>query len=240
MYNLTNNKQLTKMDNMELFNQKMARSSLFLQQFFSAPNKLSGHIRTITRYVILNIVFVSAAAAQTSSAMPPRILELVPEGMILSTQNFNTNPMMAVAEFNAGKSVDIGRSVEYSLLIRAFDNSNATWKMRESAYRIKMEKQIEESRAGLAPESANMGVFTADPVIETKNGWGSGLTQRLLNHPPNASQYVTYQCAYFGMVGGIVFELHASGVPDSPDEADKWAQNVAQLASKLTISNIGN
>jgi hypothetical protein len=42
------------------------------------------------------------------------------------------------------------------------------------------------------------------------------------------------------MVGGIVFELFVSGVPESPDEADKWAQDVAQLASKLTVSNISS
>ncbi len=75
---------------------------------------------------------------------------------------------------------------------------------------------------------------------ETKNSWGSGLTQRLLNHPPNASQYVTYQCAYFGMIGGIVFELFVSGIPDSPEEGDKWAQKVAEVVSRLTVSNIGN
>ena len=103
-----------------------------------------------------------------------------------------------------------------------------------------MEDHIESHRSGLAPESANLGMFTADPVKETKNGWGTGLTQRVLNHPPNASQYVDYYCAYFGMVGGIVFELSVNRIPDSPDEADKWAQKVAQLASELTVLNIGN
>jgi hypothetical protein len=147
---------------------------------------------------------------------------------------------MAVAGFSAVKSVGEGRSVEYSLVIRAFDNSSPTWKMRESAYRKQMEAHLDEHRASLAPESANQGMWTADKVKETKNAWGTGLTQRLLNHPPNASQYVNYHCAYFGMVGGIVFELFVSGVPESPDEADKWAQDVAQLASKLTVSNISS
>jgi hypothetical protein len=61
----------------------------------------------------------------------------------------------------------------------------------------------------------------------------------VLNHPPRAKEYVDYDCAYFGMIGGVTFELIASGVPDSPAEADQWAQNVAQTAAKLSVSNAG-
>ena len=213
---------------------------LFLPHFFCAPNKLLGYIKTIAGYVILNTLLVSAAVAQASSDLPPRILELVPPETVLSSQNFNASPTIAIANFIAGKSVAIGRTVEYKLQIRAFDNGSPTWKMRESAYRNQMEDHIEENRYSLAPESANQVMFTADPVKETKNSWGSGLTQRLLNHPPNASEYVTYQCAYFGMIGGIVFELFVNGVPDSPQEGDKWAQKVAEVTSRLSVSNIGN
>jgi hypothetical protein len=42
------------------------------------------------------------------------------------------------------------------------------------------------------------------------------------------------------MIGGIVFELFVSGIPDSPEEGDKWAQKVAKVVSGLTVSNIGN
>jgi len=81
-------------------------------------------------------------------------------------------------------------------------------------------------------------------IVEELNGqyvsWGSGLTQSLLNHPPNASQYVTFDCAYFGMIGGIVFELFVSDIPESPEEADKWAQKVAGVVANLSISNIAN
>jgi hypothetical protein len=227
------------MDSMKLFNQKMAQLLfLFFQLIFSAPDKLLGLIKTFTRYAILSGLFVSAAVAQTSSGLPPRILELVPKDAKLMSQNFTASPTMAVAQFSAEKSVGEDRSVNFSLVIRAFDNSSPTWKMRESAYRKQMEAHIQDHRASLAPESANQGMWTADPVKETKNAWGSAMTQRLLNHPPNASQYVNYNCAYFGMVSGIVFELFVSGVPESPDEADKWAQSVVQLASKLTVSNI--
>ncbi len=41
------------------------------------------------------------------------------------------------------------------------------------------------------------------------------------------------------MSGGITFELFASGVPESPSEADRWAQTVAETVSKLSVSNIG-
>ena len=213
---------------------------LFLQLIAGAPNQLLRRIKTLTGYVILNILFVSATFAQTRSDLPPRILELVPPGTVLSSQDFTSSPTIAIANFISEKNVALGRIVEYKLQIRAFDNSSPTWKMRESAYRKQMEDHIEKNRASLAPESANQGMFTADPVKETKNSWGSGLTQRLLNHPPNASQYVTYQCAYFGMIGGIVFELFVSGVPESPEEGDKWVQKVADVASKLSVSNIGN
>jgi hypothetical protein len=204
-----------------------------------APEQLLWHIKAITGFVVLNILFVSPAVAQTKSDLPPRILELVPPGTVLNSQEFTAGPTIAVAGFTAVKDVAIGRTVEYKLQFRVFDNSSPTWKMRESAYRKQMEDRIEKNRASLAPESANQGMFTADAVKETKNAWGSGLTQRLLNHPPQASQYVTYNCAYFGMTGGVVFELFVSGIPDSPEEGDKWAQKVAQAASGISISNIG-
>lgn len=146
---------------------------------------------------------------------------------------------MAVAGFSAERSIGIGRSVEYRLEIHAYDNSSPAWKMREPAYRRQMELRIAQKRNGLAPESANQGMFTADPVKEIANAWGTGLTQRVRHHPPQAKEYVDYQCAYFGMTGGITFELSVSGVPDNPDEADHWAQTVAQTASKLSVSNIG-
>lgn len=197
-------------------------------------------VRTAAGYSIINILFVSVSIAQTKKDLPPRILELVPPGTELTSQNFTTSQTIAIVEFTAVKSIAIGRSVEYKLQFRVFDNSSPSWKMRESAYHKQMEDHIENHRTGLAPESANQGMFTADPVKETKNSWGSGLTQRLLNHPPNASQYVTYDCAYFGMIGGIVFELFVSDIPESPEEADKWAQKVAEVVANLSISNISN
>jgi hypothetical protein len=229
------------MNKMKLSLQKMAQLLfLFLQLISAVPNQLLRHFKTIFGYVILSILFVSAAVVQSGGDLPPRILELVPAGTVVTSQDFTGSPTIATANFTAEKNVAISRIVEYKLQIRAFDNSSPLWKMREPAYRKQMEGRIESHRASLAPESANQGMFTADPVNETKNSWGSGLTQRLLNHPPNADQYVTYQCAYFGMVGGIVFELFVSGVPDSPEEGDKWAQKVAEDASELSVSSIGN
>ena len=189
MHNLAYNKELTNMNGMKLFNQKMAQLLFFIfQLILSAPNKLLGHIKKITRYAIINILFVSAAVAQTSGGLPPRILELVPKDAILSSQNFTASQTLSEANFSAEKSVGEGRSVNFSLVIRAFDNSSPTWKMRVSAYRRQMEAHIENHRASLAPESANQDMWTADPVKETKNPWGTGLTQRLLNHPQLASK----------------------------------------------------
>lgn len=229
------------MNNMELLIHKMVQSLfLFLVAIFCALKQLFGHIKTIAGYVIFNILLVSSVVAQTRSDLPPRILKLIPPETELSSQEFTTSPTIAIANFIAVKSVEINRSVEYSLQISAFDNTSPIWKMRESAYRNQMENKIEEYRAGLAPESANQGMWTADKVKETKYSWGCGLTQRLQNHPANASEYVTYDCVYFGMIGGIVFKLFVSGLADSPQEGDKWAQKVAEVASGLSVSNIEN
>lgn len=225
------------MSNMKLLNQKLAHPK---QLNSGTPYQLSHHIKGIIVFVVLSLLLVSPARAQTNGDLPPRILELVPPDAVLISQQFTATPMMSLASFIAEKTITVIRKAEYKLEIMAFDNSSPVWKMREPLYRNQIDDRTEKRRAGLAPESANQGMFTADPVKETKNSWGSGLTQRILNHPPQADQYVTYNCAYYGMIGGIVFELFASGVPDSPDECDKWAQSVADVVSTLTISNIGN
>jgi hypothetical protein len=203
-------------------------------------NLLTGILKIIMIYFVINILFISVSVAQSKSSLPAIILKLVPPGTELISQNFNSSPTMAVAEFTSNKSIANRYTVEYHLVIRAFDNSSPSWKMRESAYRKQMEDRIESHRAGLAPESANQGMFTADPVEETKYSWGSGLTQRLLNHPPNANEFVTYNCAYFGIMGGIVFELYVNNLTDSPEEANKWAKDVSEAVANLTVSNIGN
>jgi hypothetical protein len=196
-------------------------------------------MRTIP-FTVLPILCAAVAAAQTPGALPPRIAALTPQGAAIKSGNFTGTPATAVASFVAEKSIGVGRSVEYRLDIKAFDNSSPTWRMRESAYRKQMEDRIASHRGSLAPETANQGLWTADPVKETKNGWGTGLTQRLLHHPPQASEYVDYRCAYYGMIGGITFELFVAGVPDGPGEADRWAQTVADAVSKLSVSNIGD
>jgi len=208
--------------------------------FFKISDRKFGLIKAIIGCLCLDLLFVSSMFAQTKSDLPPKILEMVPPGTVLISQQFTGTPVMAGAEFTSEKNVSIGLTVEYHLKINAFDNSSPTWKMRESAYRKQMEDRIKSKRNSLSPESSDLGVFTADPVTETKKPWGSGLTQRILNHPPQAKEYVTYNCAYFGMEGGIVFELFVSNLPDSPQEGDSWAQKVAELASKLTVSNIGD
>lgn len=194
---------------------------------------------TATRLSALSFLLAAAAAAQTAGALPPRIAALVPQGAKVSSQSFAGAPTMAAADFSADRSIAAGRSVHYHFELRVFDASSPLWKMREPAYRQQMEQRVAQKRKGLTPESINSVMFTADPVKETKYGWGTGLTQRVMNHAPHAKEYVDYQCAYFGMIGGVTFELIVSGAPDSPAEADQWAQNVAQTAAKLSVSNVG-
>ena len=73
------------------------------------PNHLLWQIKTITGFVVLNILFVSPTVAQTKSDLPPRILELVPSGTVLTSQDFTSSPTIAVANFTAEKNVAIGR-----------------------------------------------------------------------------------------------------------------------------------
>ena len=204
------------------------------------PDRGFGRIKAIRRHAFFIALLASIAFAQTNSDLPPRVRELVPPGTKIISQTFTGMPSIASAEFTAEKGVAMGRTIEYHLKIRAFDNSSPSWKMQESAYRLQMEERIKHSRTGLAPETVSQGLFTAEPVKEIKHPWGSGLTQRIRHHPPRASEYVTYSCAYFGMKGGIVFELHASGLPDTPQGGDQWAQKVAEAAAMLSVANIGN
>jgi hypothetical protein len=229
------------MNNKKPFIQKMTQSQ---DQIFppirKVPYSITGTLKTILISFGIIVLFVSASFAQSKDNLPVTIQKLVPAGTELISQNFAGSPTMAVAEFTSNKSISDRYTVEYHLIIRAFDNSSPSWKMRESAYRKQMESHIESSRGGLAPETANQGMYTSEPVVETRYSWGSGLTQRLLNHPPNAQEFVTYSCAYFGMIGGIVFEMYADNIPDSPELANKWAKDVSEAVVSLTVSNIGN
>ncbi len=191
------------------------------------------------RLAALSLLAFAVASAQRNAGLPPRISALVPSGAKLVSENFTGVPTMAVATFTAERRIDVTRVVEYSLQIRAFDTNSPMWKMKESAYRRQLDARIATARRGLAPESANLGMFTADPVQETKTAWGSALTQRMVQHPPRAKQYVDYNCAYFGMVGGVVVELSVHRVPDDPAEANRWAETVFRAVSKLSVSNIG-
>lgn len=181
----------------------------------------------------------AAVSARGGADLPPRIAALVPAGARLVSGNFTGTPAMAVASFTAERRLDVTRTVGYSLEVRAFDDSSPTWRMKESAFRAQTEARIAEVRNRREPESILNGVYTADPVQETKKPWGSALTQRISMHPPRAKAYVEYSCDYLGMVRGIVVKLHAHGVPDSPGEADQWAESVFQAAAGLTVSNIG-
>lgn len=194
-----------------------------------------------TRRWVASVLFSTwAFGAPGSQALPPRIAALVPAGTTLTSQSFTGASTIAVAQFTAEKTVAEGRVVEYKLEVRAFNAASPAWTMQAAGHRHEMAARIATHRRGLAPESMHDGVLTADPVKESKHPWGSGLTQRVLHHPPRAKPYVTYSCAYHGMTGGTIFKLFVSGLPDSPDAADQWAEGVARTAGTLTVSNIAD
>lgn len=192
------------------------------------------------RFALLYWLFAAVLAPLGAADLPAQLAALLPEGAKFTSQSFGGSPTTAVAEFAAEKDLGSGRTVRYQFTIRAFDTNSPAWGARASAHRKQMEARIARSREGLAPESANQGLFTADAVKEKATGWGSSLSQRVLHHEPQAPAYVDYYCAYFGMAGGIVFELLVSGIPDSAGAADQWAQSVADAAGRLTVSNIGD
>jgi hypothetical protein len=194
--------------------------------------KLSG-------WIIANLIFASAVSAQNSTELPQWINKLVPRGTTLESQTFYSSPASAQAGFTAVKKAEEDRRIEYQFGIHAYDNTSPSWKMMEAAYRNDMDSKITSSKRGLAPTTVGGGMFTADPVKETKYSWGSGITQKIRYHLPQAKEFVAYNCVYYGMVGSIVFTLSVNGIPDNPNEVDKWAEAVALAISEVTISNIG-
>jgi hypothetical protein len=189
----------------------------------------------------LPLLLTAAAVAQppaapTSTSLPRKIAALVPEGTRLTNQTFAAAPTLASADFNAERKLPEGRTTYYSFSLNAYDSAGPLWTMRKPVYQAQVTELIakELKSTDAAPST------TADPPSETKYAWGSGVKRRVVHHVPRAKNYFDYNCSYFGIAGGVRFDLRVTRVPDSCGAADQWAAAVAAQAANLSVSNIAD
>jgi hypothetical protein len=189
-------------------------------------------------FQLLILVVLGYLTAAAQSKLPSSIAALVPAGSQVTSQSFTKAPTLAAADFAAEKKLLANHSAYYNFHLSSQDASSPLWKMRGPIYQSEMERKVTVKRTAFKP--GTNPPITYDPAKETKYGWGAGITQRVVHHYMGAGtgpDYVDYRAAYFGMVGGVLFELTVDGVP-SADEADQWAKEVAGKATTLSISNI--
>ena len=174
-------------------------------------------------------------AVKTSEALPPRIVALVPQGMKVVYQRLTSAPTLAVAEFSVEKSLPENHTLTYTFAMNAYETTSPIWAMRGPIYKQQVGARRSRMRAAMEP---NADLVQADAPKVTSYGWGSGITRKLTHHPPQSKEYVDYQCVYFGMIGGVAFDLRVSGLQGSCEAADQWAARVASTAGKTSVSNI--
>jgi hypothetical protein len=181
---------------------------------------------------------------QSQAQLPPGFVALVPEGAEVSSPMFMKMPrMMAQVQFHASKNAPPRDVVMYSLDFRCFDTSSPAWGMQSQIYQTQLTRDVARKRQEMSKPLSTSGV-TFEPVTEKKYPWGTALIQRRVVHFSGVEggrgrNIVYYNTAYFGTVGPVMFELTAIGVPDSPDAASRWAEKVADKASKTGLGNIG-
>ena len=190
----------------------------------------------VAALVVLQAVaaFGQPPAVRTSDALPPRIAALVPQGMKVIYRRITSAPTLAMAEFSVDKSLPEGHSLTYTFAMNAYETNSPIWNMRGPIYK----QQVDQKIAQQLRDEPNADLVEAGPAKVTSYGWGSGITRRLTHHPPQSKEYVDYQCVYFGMIGGVTFDLRVSGLQGSCDAADQWAASVAATAAKTSVSNI--
>jgi hypothetical protein len=175
-------------------------------------------------------VFAQPPAVKTTNELPPRIAALVPRGMRVVQQLFTyAPPSMAGAQFSTEKDLPEYHHLTYDFDMHVNNANSPTWKMQGPIYKQQVDQKIAQEAQSPQPSNA-----VADAPIVTPYGWGSGITRRIKHHPPQSKEYVDYTCVYFGIVGGVTFDLHVSGMQGSCEAADKWAANVALTAGKIT------
>ncbi len=192
------------------------------------------HVATL---VLLSSVaaFAQPPAVKTAETLPPKLAALEPQGMKVVYQRVTAAPTLAAAEFSVEKALPEGHTLTYTFDLKAFDTNTPLWKMREPIYKQQVNQKIAQETSGAAPAYTE-----AEAPQVTQFGWGSGITRRLTHHPPQSKEYVDYQCVYFGMIGGVTFDLRVTGLQGSCDAANLWAANVASTAAKTSVSNIAD
>ena len=190
----------------------------------------------VAAFVVLQSVaaFAQPQAVQTSETLPPRIAALVPEGMKVVYQRITSGPTLAAAEFSVEKSLPEYHTLTYTCAMNAYETKSPLWSMQQPIYK----QQVDEKIAKESQYQPNADLVEAAPATVTSYGWGSGIARRLTHHPPQSKEYVDYECVYFGMIGGVTFDLHVSGLQGGCEAADQWAESVAATAAKTSVSNI--
>ncbi|MBZ5630099.1 MAG: hypothetical protein LAO06_14665 [Acidobacteriia bacterium] len=200
-------------------------------------------IRIFCRSLFCLVILASAMGCLQGAAqaqLPPALAALAPPGTQVSSPTFSKAPTFADAAFVADKKLPGNHSVHYSFHLLCQDTNSALWKMRAPIYQAETNKKIDAKRESF--KAGSNPPISYDPAKETKYPWGTGFTQRVVHHYMGAGtgpDYVDYRTAYFGMIGGVMFELTVDGAT-SAGEADQWAKNVAEKAAGMSIANIGN
>ena len=189
---------------------------------------------TLIKVAALVMLQAAVAFAQNSTAaLPPRLAALVPPGMKMVYQRVTATPTLAGAEFSVEKSLPEGHTLTYTFDLKAYDASGPIWAMRGPIYKQQVNQKIAQES-----QSAPPAYTESDAPKVTSYVWGSGITRQLKHHPPQSKEYIDYQCVYFGMEGGVTFDLHVTGLQGSCDAANQWAGSVAATAEKTSVSNI--
>ena len=180
--------------------------------------------------------FAQPPTYNAAAPLPPRIAALVPTGMKVVSQRFTyAPPALAGATFSTDKDLPEYHHLYYDFDMNIFDNNSPLWQMQGPIYK----QQVDQKIAKEAQSRPFVNAESDAPVV-TPYGWGSGITRRIKHLTPQSKEYVDYICVYFGIVGGVTFDLHVSGMKDSCEAADQWAGNVAVTAGKLSITNVAD
>ena len=193
----------------------------------------------VYRIAVLFVALTAVCLAQVpavnnSETLPPKLAALVPPGMKMLYQRITSGPTLAAAEFSVEKALPEGHTLSYTFALNAYDTNGPIWAMQGPIYKSDVDHKVAQE----IRNEPNADLVKADSPTVTKYAWGSGVTRRLTHHPPESKEYVDYSCVYFGMVGGVTFDLHVSGMQGSCDAANQWAGNVAATAGKTSVSNI--
>jgi len=191
--------------------------------------------RIVALFVVLSVVGLAQAPAfKNSETLPPKLAALVPPGMKMLYQRITSGPTLAAAEFSVEKALPEGHTLSYTFALNAYDTNGPIWAMQGPIYKSDVDHKVAQE----IRNEPNADLVKADSPTVTKYAWGSGVTRRLTHHPPQSKEYVDYQCVYFGMIGGVTFDLHVSGMQGSCDAANQWAVSVAATAGKTSVSNL--